>query len=125
MKISIPRASYASYAFGKYVEQVRDAEELRLHIRECNSVQALDNLTKKHYNLALIRMEDKYEEYYYSIIHLRGLEYEKIMDFQILPVRQSGISVYQLDIRFQIFISGSAIRSKRWTILQRSITILR
>lgn len=27
-------------------------------------------------------MEDKYEEYYYSIIHLRGLEYEKIMDFQ-------------------------------------------
>ena len=82
MKISIPRASYASYAFGKYVEQVRDAEELRLHIRECNSVQALDNLTKKHYNLALIRMEDKYEEYYYSIIHLRGLEYEKIMDFQ-------------------------------------------
>ena len=44
------------------VEQVRDAEELRLHIRECNSVQALDNLTKKHYNLALIRMEDKYEE---------------------------------------------------------------
>ena len=49
---SIPRASYASYAFGKYVEQVRDAEELRLHIRECNSVQALDNLTKKHYNLA-------------------------------------------------------------------------
>ena len=67
MKISIPRASYASYAFGKYVEQVRDAEELRLHIRECNSVQALDNLTKKHYNLALIRMEDKYEEYYYSI----------------------------------------------------------
>lgn len=82
MKISIPRASYASYAFGKYVEQVRDAEELRLHIRECNSVQALDNLTKQHYNLALIRMEDKYEEYYYSIIHLRGLEYEKIMDFQ-------------------------------------------
>ena len=81
MKISIPRASYASYALGKYVEQVRD-EELRLHIRECNSVQALDNLTKKHYNLALIRMEDKYEEYYYSIIHLRGLEYEKIMDFQ-------------------------------------------
>ena len=74
MKISIPRASYASYAFGKYVEQVRDAEELRLHIRECNSVQALDNLTKKHYNLALIRMEDKYEEYYYSIIHDVGVK---------------------------------------------------
>lgn len=81
LKVSIPRASYASYAFGKYVDQVKSADELRLHIRECNSVQALDNLTKKHYNLALIRMEDKYEEYYYSIINLRGLEYEKIMDF--------------------------------------------
>ena len=45
MKISIPRASYASYAFGKYVEQVRD-EELRLHIRECNSVQALEILQR-------------------------------------------------------------------------------
>lgn len=81
LKVSIPRASYASYAFGKYVDQVKGADELRLHIRECNSLQALDNLTKKHYNLALIRMEDKYEEYYYSIINLRGLEYEKIMNF--------------------------------------------
>ena len=53
MKISIPRASYASYAFGKYVEQVRGCR----------------------------RAEDAYP--------------------------------------------GVAILSKRWTILQRSITILR
>ena len=99
LKVSIPRASYASYAFEKFVEHVKDADELRLHIRECNSVQALDNLTKKHYNLALIRMEDKYEEYYYSIINLRGLEYEKIMDFhyQLIVNKEDPLATMELN----------------------------
>lgn len=99
LKVSIPRASYASYAFGKYVQQVKGADELRLHIRECNSVQALDNLTKKHYDMALIRMEDKYEEYYYSIINLRGLEYEKILDFHYRLVVNKDDPLATMELR--------------------------
>ena len=75
MKISINRASYASYAFGKYVEQVRRRRAETAHPGV--HLSSTDNLTKQHYNLAMIRMEDKYEEYYYSIIHLRGLNAKK------------------------------------------------
>ena len=52
MKISI-QSQLCILCIWKVLEGER-CEELRLHIRECNSVQALDNLTKKHYNLALI-----------------------------------------------------------------------
>ena len=82
LKLSIPRASYASYAFVQYVKKFKDADQIKLHIKECNSLEALNHIIKHQYNLALIRFETQYEEYYQSIIRLKDLECETIMGFQ-------------------------------------------
>ncbi|MGN1192915.1 MAG: LysR family transcriptional regulator [Dorea sp.] len=96
LKIAIPRASYASYAFVKYVKGIKDADQLKLHIKECNSLEALNYIIKHQYNLALIRFDTKHEAYYQSMIHLKEMEYETIMEFQYnLLMSQNSLLVSQ------------------------------
>lgn len=82
LKIAIPRASYASSAFVEYVRKMTSMEQIQMHIRECNSMDALNCLTSYNYNMAMIRYEIKNEEYYRSMIEYRKMEYENIMDFR-------------------------------------------
>ncbi|MDD6639302.1 MAG: LysR family transcriptional regulator [Lachnospiraceae bacterium] len=82
LKISIPRASYASNAFVQYVRKIKNRDKVKVHIKECNSLEALNHIIRNQYHLSLIRFETQYEEYYQSIIRLKHLEYETLMEFQ-------------------------------------------
>lgn len=98
LKISIPRASYASYAFVQYMRRIKNVDEIKVHIKECNSLEALDNIISHQYNLALIRFETQYEEYYQSIIRLKNLECETLMEFQyhLLIGKDSPLAVKKI-----------------------------
>ncbi|MGN1141797.1 MAG: LysR family transcriptional regulator [Oliverpabstia sp.] len=98
LKISIPRASYASDAFVQYMNRVKNADQIKIHIKECNSLDAIENIIKHQYNLALIRFETKHEEYYESILHLKGMEYETILEFQynLLVSRDSLLATKEI-----------------------------
>lgn len=98
LKISIPRASYASYAFVQYMRKIKDAEEIKVHIKECNSLEALNHILKDQYHLALIRYETQYEEYYQAMIRLKDLECETLMEFQyaLLVSEQSPLATKEI-----------------------------
>ncbi|MGN1377870.1 MAG: LysR family transcriptional regulator [Dorea sp.] len=98
LKISIPRASYASYAFVQYVKRIKDADQIKVHIKECNSLEALNHIIRHQYHLALIRYETQHEEYYQSMIHLKELECETLMEFQynLLISQDSPLAVREI-----------------------------
>lgn len=82
LKLAIPRASYASRAFVEYIQSVEVSESIKVHIKECNSLEALDHVASHSYHLALLRYELENEQYYQSMIALKGLDCENIMRFQ-------------------------------------------
>lgn len=99
MKVAIPRASYASNAFVRYVGGLKDASELKVHIRECNSMEALDHLLKNQYNLALIRFEAQHEEYFQSLLRLKHLDAELLMEFKYCLLTSAGSELADKKIR--------------------------
>ena len=98
LKISIPRASYASYAFVGYMRRVKNSDKIKVHIKECNSLEALDHIVKNQYNLAVVRFETRFEEYYQSIIRMKELECETLMEFQyyLLVSKDSPLAVEEI-----------------------------
>lgn len=98
LKISIPRASYASYAFVQYMKRIKNMDKINVHIKECNSLEALNHIIRNQYYLALIRFETQYEEYYQSIIRLKELECETLMEFQyyLLFSKDSPLAVKEI-----------------------------
>lgn len=98
LMISIPRASYASYAFVKYMRRVKNADKIKVHIKECNSLEALDHIVRNQYHLALVRFETRFEEYYRSIIRMKELECETLMEFQyyLLVSKDSPLAVKEI-----------------------------
>lgn len=99
LKIAIPRASYASHAFVRYVNQLKDASELKVHIRECNSLEALDRIVRNQYSMALIRFESQHEEYFQSLIRLKHLESEPLMEFQYRLLTGANSKLVHKDIK--------------------------
>lgn len=84
LKVSIPRASYASYAFVEYVKNIDYTKNIRIHFRECDSLEAIDNILTHDYNLALIRYGAEQEEQYQSLLKIKKLHYDTVLEFQYL-----------------------------------------
>ena len=65
LRVMIPHATYASYAAVDLLERAAGVEQLRIHIREGGSMEALDFVLRRGYHLALLRyaIEDDFEYY--------------------------------------------------------------
>lgn len=82
LRVMIPHATYASYAAVDFLEQTADVEQLRIHIREGGSMEALDFVLRRGYHLALLRYAIEDDEHYSHYCARRGLKMEPVMDFE-------------------------------------------
>ena len=82
LRVMIPHATYASYAAVDYLEQAAGVEQLRIHIREGGSMEAMDFVLRRGYHLALLRYAIEDDEHYSYYCARRGLEMEPVMDFE-------------------------------------------
>ena len=55
LRVMIPHATYASYAAVDFLKEAAGADQLRIHIREGGSMEALDFVLRRGYHLALLR----------------------------------------------------------------------
>lgn len=53
--ISIPRASYITHAFTRFVSQIQDTSLLKINYRETNNSEAIDNLLTQNFDLGIVR----------------------------------------------------------------------
>ena len=91
LRVMIPHATYASYAAVDYLEQAAGVEQLRIHIREGGSMEAMDFVLRRGYHLALLRYAIEDDEHYSYYCARRGLKMEPVMDFEYnLLTNQDG-----------------------------------
>ena len=84
--ISIPRASYMSYAFMQFVGQLDPAKEMEIIYSETNSVQAISNIVQSNYDLAIIRYRDVFESYFTRLLREKDLKSEPVWQFKYVAV---------------------------------------
>ena len=81
LRVMIPHATYASYAAVDFLKEAAGADQLRIHIREGGSMEALDFVLRRGY-LALLRYAAEDDDHYIHYCARRGLKMEPVMEFE-------------------------------------------
>ena len=79
--ISVPRASYITYSFAGFVKKLDSTKHMSINFKETNSVEAVENVATGVHNMAIIRYESAYEEYFLSLIAEKNLKYDPVLEF--------------------------------------------
>ncbi len=108
--IAVPRASYITHAFTGFVAKLDPAKQLELDFRETNSVEAIGNVADSTYNMAIIRYENTYEEYFLSMLNEKSLKHEPVLDFEYRLLVSSESPLAQYDtVPFNVLDSMTEI----------------
>lgn len=59
--ISIPRATYITYAFTRFINEIPSSSEIKINYRETNNEEAIDNLLYNGFELGIVRYIQPYE----------------------------------------------------------------
>lgn len=86
IKISIPRGSYIAHGFTDFVNELDNARDIDITIRETNSLQAIEDIVDEDYNLGIIRFQEIYENYFLDYLVRKGLTYDTIWEFSYVLV---------------------------------------
>lgn len=84
--ISIPRASYAAYAFTNFVNTLDPAREIEIHFKETNSVDAIKQMVEGAYHLGIIRYQMEYEKYFLNLMDSKSIEHKTLWEFEYLAL---------------------------------------
>lgn len=98
LKISIPRASYASYAAVEYIRKLENTTRVRIQIRECSAMDSINNILRHDHHLAVVRYDVKEEKDYDSLFKLKGLYCEPLLesDYLLLVNKNSPLAGREL-----------------------------
>lgn len=83
-KIACPRASYVSYAFTRFVDKLDANKTISIHFQETSAMTTINNLVDFEYDLGIIRFEKQYEHSYFSLLDLKHMDYQLLMDFNFV-----------------------------------------
>lgn len=81
--ISVPRASYISYAFANFSKSIA-AAPAEIFYKETNSSRAISNILEADYRLGIIRYAQNFDRYFKNMLEEKGLASELIAEFQYL-----------------------------------------
>ena len=110
LDICVPRSSYISEAFIEYLKMDHNMKkELNMNYKETNSIDTIQNVYDGENNLGIVRFPIRDQDYYFNILNLKELEYEKIFsfDYQILisknnPLNQQEITTKDLKNQIEL-----------------------
>ena len=108
LDICVPRSSYISEAFIEYLKMDNNMKKkLNLNYRETNSFDTIQNVYDGENNLGIVRFPLRDQDYYFNILNLKELTYEKLFtfDYQILISKDNPLKdkdIYMKDLKKQI-----------------------
>lgn len=79
--LSMPRASYISSAFSRFVKRIDRKEGMNLWLRETNSADTLRDVERGEYQLGIIRYKPSAEAYYTKQAAECGLKTELLLEY--------------------------------------------
>lgn len=83
-RISIPRASYISYAFSRFASKLDDSGGMDLWLKETNFSETLDDVLGKEYRLGIVRYRQNEERFLMQLLAERDLAYMQVWEYEPL-----------------------------------------
>lgn len=96
--ISVPRASYISYAFSEFVRKLETEQVIDFNYRETNSLRAIKNVADNINNIAVIRYRTIYEKYYLSALEEHDLLHNPIWESDMVVLMSARHPLADRDI---------------------------
>ncbi len=84
MSIAVPRASYITHGFTRFVQKIDDGRGMEITFNETSSVDVINDIVEQKYSTGIIRYDVRYEKYFLSLLQLKGLTYEEVLDFEYI-----------------------------------------
>lgn len=81
-QVSIPRASYVSDAFMRFVRSLDLTREIECRYHETNSLHAVNNILEGGYGLGVIRFQSAFEAHFAAMLEEKGLQHELVWQFE-------------------------------------------
>lgn len=96
--ISVPRASYISYAFTSFVKEISAAGKLQIDFAETSSMQVIQNVSSGKHHLGIIRYSLEYERYYHKILKELDLYGDTLLEFEYCALMSNRESIASKNI---------------------------
>ena len=81
LSVSVPRASYFSYAFSDFAKELDDESSAEIIYKETNSMRTIINVVKEEYDLGIVRYQSAFEKYFSTLFEEKKLNYEVLNEF--------------------------------------------
>lgn len=86
MSVAVPRASYISHGFLRFMKKIDDGRKMEIYFNETSSVDVINDIVEQKYSTGIVRYDVRYEKYFLSLMQLKGLVWETILDFEYVFV---------------------------------------
>lgn len=80
--VAAPRASYITHGFTRFMRLIDDGRDLEINFNETNSIDTINDIVEQKYSSGIIRYDMRYEKYFLSMLQLKGLVYEPLLEFE-------------------------------------------
>jgi DNA-binding transcriptional LysR family regulator len=87
--VSIPRGSYIAEGFIKFVTKNGHKDGAAYEIYETNSIETINTIAEKRFNIGVIRYQNKHEKYFLDYLDEKGLKSDLLWEFEMLVLMSS------------------------------------
>ena len=84
--VCVPRVSYISFAFSKFVSTLDRENSMEIRYSETNSMTAINSVMRDECGIAIIRYQSSFEKYFQELFEERRLASEVIAELQYMLV---------------------------------------
>lgn len=84
LSISVPRASYISDAFTKFVKTLDNNNKIAINYKETNAMKTINNISDNNFNLGIVRYQVMYDKYFQILFREKELTSQDICSFKYL-----------------------------------------
>ncbi len=82
LSVSVPRASYFSYAFAEFSKCLENELSAEIIYKETNSMRTILNVVKEEYDLGIVRYQSTFDKYFTTLFEEKKLSYEALNEFR-------------------------------------------
>lgn len=97
LTVSVPRASYISYAFAKFSQRLLKEERCDVFYKETNALRAINNILRGDYKLGIIRYASSHDRQFKEMLEEKKLNYELITEFKYKILTNAKSPLVELD----------------------------
>ena len=81
LSLSMPRGSYIADGVARFIEALDASTDMRLSIKETNSVQTVNNVLSGRFRLGIIRYRVQHEAHFLDFLDEKELTFEQVWEY--------------------------------------------